>query len=119
MIICRMIYMVFIILLGTNAYAQDEMNYGTSNIVLGDVNADGAVDISDVLMTVDYILCKQQESFVIEAADMNRDNAIDISDVLMMVDKILGKEVPIDDDGTPHVGDDDANPNLPVLSPKR
>ena len=56
----------------------------------GDVNDDGSVDISDVLLTVDYILGHVPEVFILQNADINEDNAIDISDVLMIVDIILG-----------------------------
>ncbi len=60
-------------------------------IMKGDVNEDGLVDITDVLLTVDYILGNTPEHFVIANADAKVDNIIDISDVLLMVDIILGK----------------------------
>ena len=59
--------------------------------LLGDVNDDGKVDISDVLMTVDYVLGRVQDTFVIKAADWDKNRNIDISDVLGIVDLILGK----------------------------
>ena len=58
---------------------------------MGDVNNDGVVDISDVLMVVDHILGKPLLSYHGEYADMNGDGVVDISDVLMVVDLILGK----------------------------
>ena len=60
--------------------------------LMGDVNSDGSVDISDVLSTVDYILGRQVGAFDRAAANMNNDNAIDISDVLQIVDVILGRK---------------------------
>ena len=59
--------------------------------LIGDANGDGTVDISDVLVTVDYILGKQVSVFFFKNADVNFDNSIDISDVLGIVDIILGK----------------------------
>ena len=59
--------------------------------LMGDVNGDGAIDISDVLCVVDYILGKKVEPFDASVADLNTDQAIDISDVLLIVDVILGK----------------------------
>ncbi len=100
-------------------YAQDDIVADADEIISGDANGDGAVDISDVLLTVDYILGKEALSFVKEAADMNKDTVIDISDVLLIVDKILGREEQDPDDGTPPVDDDGANPNLPVLAPRK
>ena len=119
MFIRRLIYIYMILLSSACAYAQTGQEDGTGNIESGDVNADGTCDISDVLLTVDYILGKHPASFSEEAADMNNDHVIDISDVLLIVDKILGK-LPEDDDGTPPVDDDDdANPHLPVLAPQK
>lgn len=62
-----------------------------SELLRGDANDDGLVDVSDVLLTVDYILGKPSEGFVQENADVTNDGVIDISDVLGIVDIILGK----------------------------
>ena len=118
MIIRRLFFLLFIFVSSTCVYAQASNEDGTGSIESGDVNADGSCDISDVLLTVDYILGKHPVSFSFEAADMNDDNVIDISDVLLIVDKILGKAQ--EDDDTPPVDDDDdANPHLPVLAPHK
>ena len=62
-----------------------------SELLRGDANNDGLVDVSDVLLTVDYILGKPSEGFVQDNADVTNDGVIDISDVLGIVDIILGK----------------------------
>ena len=62
-----------------------------NELLRGDANDDGQVDISDVLLTVDYILGKPCEGFVQDNADVMQDGEIDISDVLGIVDIILGK----------------------------
>ena len=56
----------------------------------GDVNHDKAVDISDVLSMVDYILGKNPINFNVDTADLNGDGDIDISDLLGIIDIILG-----------------------------
>ena len=55
----------------------------------GDVNGDGAVNIADVTMMINYILGIEQGSFDITVADLNDDNTINISDVTMLVKVIL------------------------------
>ena len=57
---------------------------------MGDVNMDGSVDISDVVMTVNYILGSSVDNpDVVKYGDMNGDGSIDISDVVAIVNKIL------------------------------
>ena len=60
--------------------------------LLGDVNGDGEVNITDVVLLVDYILDRENPSFIIENADINSDNTINITDVTLLVNIILGKE---------------------------
>lgn len=82
--------------------------YLESQTLMGDVNNDGCVDISDVLLIVDEILGKNPEGFIRANADINQDDVIDISDVLLVVDIILGKNIeeewsewrPYNDEGT-------------------
>lgn len=62
-----------------------------ADILRGDANTDGVVDISDVLTTVDFILGKDVAVFDHDRADVITDGMIDISDVLEIVNIILGK----------------------------
>lgn len=62
----------------------------TTSEMLGDVNQDGSIDISDVVVLVNYILGTEQKVFNRSAADMNKDNNVDISDVVAIVNFILG-----------------------------
>lgn len=57
----------------------------------GDVNQDGTVSISDVLVVVDAILGKGNQAVPLEFVDMNGDGSVTISDVLGVVDVILNK----------------------------
>lgn len=60
----------------------------TGITVKGDVNGDGVVDISDVVLLVDIILNNGIGGN--QAADVNNDNNVDISDAVQLVNIILG-----------------------------
>ena len=62
-------------------------------ILRGDVNGDGAVDITDVVCLVDHTLNKAVPFFVEPAADLNADGEINIEDVVCLVNLLLGKEM--------------------------
>lgn len=55
----------------------------------GDVNDDGTVNITDVILTVNHILGNTPDKFDKVAADMNGDDVINISDITQMVQAIL------------------------------
>lgn len=57
--------------------------------VIGDVNGDNSIDISDVVLIIDFILGREPQLFNLIAADTNMDGAIDISDVVRLIDRIL------------------------------
>ena len=59
--------------------------------IMGDVNGDKTVDVTDVVLTIDYILEKYYPYFREQFADMNSDGYIDITDVVREIDVILGK----------------------------
>ena len=66
---------------------------GTVAYEKGDTNMDGAVDISDVVLAVNYVLGSADASAeygVTTYGDMNADGTVDISDVVVIVNKILG-----------------------------
>jgi hypothetical protein len=54
---------------------------------IGDVNTDGAVNISDVTALIDYLL--GSGNINTDYADLNGDSAINISDVTSLIDKLL------------------------------
>jgi hypothetical protein len=58
-------------------------------LIMGDVNADGIVTVTDVVETARYILNYNPEPFVFEAADMNGDTKITITDVVKIANLIL------------------------------
>ena len=60
--------------------------------IRGDVNNDGAVNISDVATLVDHLLSgdfDDAEGFSSDAADCDEDGGINISDVATLVDYLL------------------------------
>ena len=69
---------------------------GTVAYEMGDTNMDGAVDISDAVLAVNYVLGSADASAeygVTTYGDMNADGTLDISDVVAIVSKILGGSV--------------------------
>ena len=60
--------------------------------LLGDVNNDGKVNISDVTQTVSHILGNTPDNYDESVADMNDDGFINISDITLMVKAILGTD---------------------------
>jgi hypothetical protein len=56
----------------------------------GDANGDGAVNVSDVVITISYILGNNPPGFNYNNADINGDGVINVSDVVGIVNIILG-----------------------------
>jgi lysophospholipase L1-like esterase len=52
-----------------------------AEIILGDVNGDGKVDVSDATALQGYLADMEIEGFVEEAADANEDGSVNVSDV--------------------------------------
>ena len=91
----------------------------TASTPLGDVDGNGETTVTDIMMIVNHILGNQNpDTFLPEKADVDNDGEITVTDIMIAVNYILGRYSQSDDDpSTPRPGDDDANPNLPVLAP--
>lgn len=61
-------------------------------ILKGDADGDGVVDVNDVTTTINYILGKPYGSFNFDAANIDGDDAIDVNDVQGIIDIALGKD---------------------------
>ena len=61
----------------------------SSSSLLGDVNGDGSVNISDVTALIDYLLSGNASGISLSGADCNRDGSINISDVTSLIDYLL------------------------------
>ncbi|MBR5062122.1 MAG: CotH kinase family protein [Prevotella sp.] len=64
----------------------------TNDILLGDVNGDGLVNIADVVCLVNYILTNDETGIILANADLNGDQSINISDAVALVNLILGMD---------------------------
>ncbi|MDO4510996.1 MAG: leucine-rich repeat protein [Bacteroidales bacterium] len=57
--------------------------------IMGDVNGDGLLDVSDVSAMISYVLGDVPDPFIIEVADLTGDGNIDISDVTTLIEYVL------------------------------
>ncbi len=57
--------------------------------LMGDVNLDGKVNVSDIMCVVNYILGEEPVHFVRPLADLNADRKITVSDIMGIVNIIL------------------------------
>jgi len=62
------------------------------DIVKGDVNKDGRIDINDVTALIGYLLNGHADPFDEYQADVNYDNNIDINDVTLLINWVLGRQ---------------------------
>ena len=68
-------------------YADNITFYYYRNTALGDLNADGAVDVADVTVLINIVLNADTSN---SEADINADGTIDIADVTALINLILG-----------------------------
>ena len=61
--------------------------------IYGDVNSDEQVNVTDVVMMIDYILERYPQGFNTAMADVTGDGEINITDVVTVIDVILGRTV--------------------------
>ena len=67
-------------------------NFSTSNILAGDINADGYVNVADIIILMQHILGNNQDDFnVEELGDMNGDGIVNVIDVVEIINTILGE----------------------------
>ena len=62
---------------------------GESDLVVGDINADGLVNVVDVVAIVSYIIDNPTPNFNVIAADLTEDGTINVVDVVALVTIIL------------------------------
>ena len=63
-------------------------------ILMGDVNGDDAINVTDVGMVIDHILENTPANFVKAAADVNGDGEVNVTDVGLVIDIILSDDEP-------------------------
>ena len=66
-----------------------------TNIVRGDVNGDGLVNIADVVKVADHTIIQNtiKNSYEKYAGEVTNDNIINISDVIKIADYTLNKDI--------------------------
>lgn len=62
--------------------------------LLGDVNGDGFVTMTDAIMMMSFILGENPEIFNQSAADVNSDGIVTVTDVSLVIDKINAANMP-------------------------
>ena len=66
-------------------------------VVQGDIDGDGFVNIDDVTMMIDYLLGREpndeekSDDVNFKRFDVNNDDAVNIDDLTMLIDIVLGK----------------------------
>ncbi|MBL7047584.1 MAG: M28 family peptidase [Candidatus Marinimicrobia bacterium] len=63
-------------------------NFQITNVVIGDINQDGNLDVLDIVQAVECIL--EEPPYNCELADVNTDGNVDVLDIVQMVSLILG-----------------------------
>jgi len=64
---------------------------GNSCQVVGDANGDAEINVLDVVLTVNLILCSDCPDNYNECSDINADGQINVLDVVSLVNIILGR----------------------------
>jgi hypothetical protein len=75
---------------GTQLKLKDaKFNIVVTNIIKGDANGDGEVNVSDIVEIIDYIMNKPSDKFVYAAADLNEDGEVNVTDIVKVVSIIM------------------------------
>ena len=61
-------------------------SYITSNVLLGDLNSDGQINVQDVVIIINIVLGNTQQ---MTSADLNNDGTVDVLDVVSLINLIL------------------------------
>lgn len=66
-----------------------KFNIVVNNVIKGDVNDDGEINVSDIVEIVNYIMGKPSAKFVEAAADLNEDGEVNVTDIVKVVTIIM------------------------------
>lgn len=62
------------------------------NVIMGDANGDGLVDVYDVVVLVAHVLGNSSYEINLTNSDLNQDNILDVMDVIELINHVLGKD---------------------------
>ncbi|PJC02329.1 MAG: hypothetical protein CO073_00010 [Candidatus Komeilibacteria bacterium CG_4_9_14_0_8_um_filter_36_9] len=81
----------FLLDLGPEDYLGEAPDIGVYEFVglLGDLNADGDINVTDIVLLVDIILTEPGTPYEMWAADYNEDGLVNVSDIVQIVFVIL------------------------------
>ena len=63
----------------------------SSGVLVGDVNGDGEIDLTDVVLIFDFFMGEDLPDFIEAAADFNSDGDIDLTDVVLVFDYFMNQ----------------------------
>ena len=69
--------------------ASAKFNIVVNNMIMGDANGDGEVNVTDIVEMVNCIMNNPSDIFVEAAADMNEDGEVNVTDIVMVVSIIM------------------------------
>jgi len=72
-----------------DGYPYDESDDFFTIFLAGDADADGMVDIADVVYLINYLFMDGPAPIPFEAGDVNLDGVIDIADVVYLINYIF------------------------------
>lgn len=70
-------------------FVIDTQGYVALSYLLGDVNDDGEVNVSDVMATVGYVLGNNPPIFIYRNANVNFDDGVNVADIMAIVSFII------------------------------
>lgn len=77
---------------GTSLHHKDWTSKLTlTEVLLGDVNGDGKITVTDAVGIVNHVLHRTPSVFIMKAADVNQNGNITISDAVMIINIVLNK----------------------------
>ncbi len=86
-------YFYYVTAVGLNTIESDPSNVVSiviPGVLLGDLNADGNIDILDVVLLANIVIGAEATDYELLAGDANEDGVLDVLDIVLVVNIILG-----------------------------
>lgn len=69
-----------------------EGDFQVCDVLRGDANGDGTIDVTDIVAIANSILGRPSGSFNVAAADVNGDSSVDVTDIVVVANIILNQQ---------------------------